>query len=439
MGFGTLFAQSGFGSVFKFGGGNGCQTEADTGLVLMGHRYYDARIGRFITQDPAGDGDNWYAYADNSPTNAVDPLGLDTTFSFTQSAADQQQDAENLESGSDYEAGDQIKYGSDGSAYFNTADGGVHGDTQVRVSGGSDDSGGGLFDGVGASFGVGFSAVGSALSGGLWNGGAARHDPSFKTSLVLANIGVFAGSAAFGGAEAKGVGELAKVGCFTAGTPVQTEHGAMPIQNIHAGDLVATRSLETQQTEYRKVVRTFQHLAHDTVTVEFADAKTGQVVDTLTATPEHPFYVVGRGMTALGSLGIGTLVVTRAGPSVVVHSLVRQHSAAGVLVYNLEVEGDHTYFVGSANGGEWVHNDCNAAEYLTKELISQSRVIGKGSAVKQAGRLARQYGGNIGNWVKKSSPILEHPETGEDVEIHWFENMKDNIGRVEHKWSFDPW
>ena len=79
----------------------------------------------------------------------------------------------------------------------------------------------------------------------------------------------------------------------------------------------------------------------------------------MTATPEHPFYVPGQGMTALGKLGIGTLVVTRAGPSVVVHSLVRQHSAAGILVYNLEVEGDHTYFVGTANGGEWVHNVCN--------------------------------------------------------------------------------
>ena len=61
---------------FKFGGGNGCQTDSDIGLVLMGHRYYDTRIGRFITQDPAGDGDNWYEYADNSPTNEVDPLGL---------------------------------------------------------------------------------------------------------------------------------------------------------------------------------------------------------------------------------------------------------------------------------------------------------------------------------------------------------------------------
>ena len=61
---------------FKFGGGNGCQTDADTGLVLMGHRYYDTRIGRFITQDPAGAGGNWYRYAGNNPTNHVDPTGL---------------------------------------------------------------------------------------------------------------------------------------------------------------------------------------------------------------------------------------------------------------------------------------------------------------------------------------------------------------------------
>lgn len=44
----------------------------------MGHRYYDTRIGRFITQDPAGDGDNWYAYAGNNPVNDIDPSGLST-------------------------------------------------------------------------------------------------------------------------------------------------------------------------------------------------------------------------------------------------------------------------------------------------------------------------------------------------------------------------
>ncbi len=75
-GFGGGTAAAGATSPFGFGGGNGCQTDADTGIVLMGHRYYDSRIGRFLTQDPAKAGGNWYSYAGNNPVNKTDPSGL---------------------------------------------------------------------------------------------------------------------------------------------------------------------------------------------------------------------------------------------------------------------------------------------------------------------------------------------------------------------------
>jgi len=75
--FGTpVLTSAGLSTPFRYGGANGCQTDADIGLVLMGHRYYDTRIGRFISQDPAGDGDNWYAYAGNDPVDNTDPEGL---------------------------------------------------------------------------------------------------------------------------------------------------------------------------------------------------------------------------------------------------------------------------------------------------------------------------------------------------------------------------
>jgi RHS repeat-associated protein len=80
-GFGTLTALGGtVATPFKFGGGNGCQTDGDFGLVLMGHRYYDTRTGRFISQDPKGDGTNWYTYAGNDPVNKTDPSGLSIIF-----------------------------------------------------------------------------------------------------------------------------------------------------------------------------------------------------------------------------------------------------------------------------------------------------------------------------------------------------------------------
>jgi len=43
---------------FGFVGGEQYQTDTDSGLMLLGHRYYDASVGRFISQDPIGDGDN---------------------------------------------------------------------------------------------------------------------------------------------------------------------------------------------------------------------------------------------------------------------------------------------------------------------------------------------------------------------------------------------
>jgi RHS repeat-associated protein len=52
-----------------------------TGLYYYRARYYDATLGRFISEDPMWfrDGTNLYAYAHNSPANLTDPFGLYTT------------------------------------------------------------------------------------------------------------------------------------------------------------------------------------------------------------------------------------------------------------------------------------------------------------------------------------------------------------------------
>ena len=63
-------SQKGFASAF------GIQEDSETGLKLMGHRYYDPGSGRFITRDPIGSGTNWYRYCDNNPLKQVDPSGL---------------------------------------------------------------------------------------------------------------------------------------------------------------------------------------------------------------------------------------------------------------------------------------------------------------------------------------------------------------------------
>ena len=63
-------------SPFGFAGKFGYQEDTDSGLKLLGHRYYDPSTGRFLTRDPAQDGRNWYAYCDSNPLCAADSDGL---------------------------------------------------------------------------------------------------------------------------------------------------------------------------------------------------------------------------------------------------------------------------------------------------------------------------------------------------------------------------
>jgi len=74
--FGAIKSSTGStSSPFGFAGGPGYQQDSDSGLMLLGHRYYDSSTGRFLTRDPVKDGSNWYDYVGNNPVRAVDPCG----------------------------------------------------------------------------------------------------------------------------------------------------------------------------------------------------------------------------------------------------------------------------------------------------------------------------------------------------------------------------
>ena len=76
-----------------------------------------------------------------------------------------------------------------------------------------------------------------------------------------------------------------------------------------------------------------------------------------------------------GRLALGNAIVTRAGPALTVAKIEWKQGARSV--YNFEVEEDHTYFVGSANGGLWVHNvgPCDVIDPHTVNF-SQSSIKG---------------------------------------------------------------
>ncbi len=71
-----------FGSVLSENGTKGFTAsftgklyDEDAGMYYFNARWYDSEIGRFVTQDPARDGANWYGYCSNNPLIYTDPTG----------------------------------------------------------------------------------------------------------------------------------------------------------------------------------------------------------------------------------------------------------------------------------------------------------------------------------------------------------------------------
>ena len=76
--YGTKLSGNPTGDPFGFCAQAGSYTDSETGLRLMGLRYYDPSAGRFLTRDPSGyaGGANLYDYTENNPGNYTDPMGL---------------------------------------------------------------------------------------------------------------------------------------------------------------------------------------------------------------------------------------------------------------------------------------------------------------------------------------------------------------------------
>gem|GEM_PF-4271587 len=150
-------------------------------------------------------------------------------------------------------------------------------------------------------------------------------------------------------------GETISGGCGIAGTPVVPPSGKTePIEKVKPGDFELSRDQNAgdgAKTEPEKVTRTFVHYNRDVDTVTFSDGAT------VTCTPQHPFYVHGRGFVPAGDLKSGDEVAGADGALDPVVSVAKHTGVA--TVYNFEVAGDHTYFVASSPHGLWVHNSCD--------------------------------------------------------------------------------
>ena len=205
-----------------------------------------------------------------------------------------------------------------------------------------------------------------------------------------------AGGAAGHGIAAGGSKLLCKIsgnGCFVAGTEILLADGSSKsIEDIETDDEVMAYSAETDQTEKRRVVRSYVHEEKPTYDIVVEDG------EQVTATSEHPFMVEGRGYVPVDELEKGDLLVRADGSTIEVLSINATGETA--TVHNFEVEGLHNYYVQA--GGHWllVHNTCNVPNPKPARFIT----TGEGSIID------RESISRTVSVQKQARHLLDHPK-----------------------------
>jgi hypothetical protein len=126
--------------------------------------------------------------------------------------------------------------------------------------------------------------------------------------------------------------------CFAAGTPVVTEYGPKPIEEIQLGDRVLAQDVETGEIAFKPVLKT-------TVRPPARLVKITTKSSALTCTAGHPFWVNG----------YDWLYARELNPGMRFHSIIGGEEITAVeeagqreQAYNLIVADFHTYFAGDA-------------------------------------------------------------------------------------------
>ena len=318
--------------------------DAASGLTYMQQRYYDPMIGQFLSVDPVTayqkptTNFNRYVYALNNPYRFTDPDGRDSTGEIIDSAA--------MGCGVVSCAGWAITR-----AVWDVF--GAEGVSQVYDKG------------AGASAGDKLSAVLEVATLG-------KGKTAAKVGEVIADAGRGA---------ARNIGKLVSGACsFDGSTLVMTDQGLLPIVEIKPGDVVLSFNEKTGAEGFNKVLDHFSEWHEATLSIEIMFAGTKEIIIT---TADHPVFILGEGFVPADELQLGDKVRLSNDNTAEITGLTT--SKNGQVAYNLSVENDHTYFVGSSE--ILVHNNCRVRGLNTPKFnTGEMRQLAKALGLEKAGK-----------------------------------------------------
>ncbi|MCA9639636.1 MAG: hypothetical protein KC492_03050 [Myxococcales bacterium] len=384
----------------------GKEEDVEVGLIYFGKRFLNPLLNRWISADPLavhglGADPNLYAYVSGRVLQAVDPLGLEEKFGivgtilgggragswgdtvvgelfFGYDQARRLGDGAGKAYKALVEKGDVVGAGLEALSTFNDVAGAnpVAGQVgQLQESWEVGGAGGRLLSGTSkdpaadkdkiAQFAFRKVSQGlKAVAGGIGSGSAVAApmtETQIASELKSTSAAIDAEISALrtlSGEAAATDGVLAESeatqvhNCFVAGTLVLTNSGYRPIEQVRAGDFVLALPDDGEESgtpSWRRVKETF---SRQSVTVDLIVELPGGDPLRIGTTLGHVVWVRDRGWIHVAAIRAGDEIWSR-------HFMWRP--VAGLeprrtqeQVYNLRVEGDHTYFVTQI--AIWVHN-----------------------------------------------------------------------------------
>jgi len=124
--------------------------------------------------------------------------------------------------------------------------------------------------------------------------------------------------------------------CFVAGTPVRTIDGHQPIESVRVGDRLLTQDVTTGALGFESVLVVHHNAPAKTIRVALDNG------ETITASTYHRFWQVGKGWAMAKQLRNGDILRTLGG----IARVVSLEPGATIPVFNLDVAGTRTFFVG---------------------------------------------------------------------------------------------
>ena len=228
---------------------------------------------------------------------------------------------------------------------------------------------------TGAALGAGVAYAGSVVSAASSVKSTEEFAEYGKSALISTVAGAVVGAVA---------GAInAATSCFVAGTPVLTEDGDKPIEDVTVGDYVWAWDEATGTTELKQVVETYVNETSELMHI-FVNG------EEIVATPTHPFYCPVKGWTDAAHLRAGDILVLVNGEYVVVEKIQHELLENPVKVYNFQVQDYHTYYV--AESGVLVHNTCNRYGGEHGNDIHKERIKAKLNELENSGLYSDIYG-----------------------------------------------